>query len=164
MPKIWKFDIENCDISEVFENKQKKYPRILRECMIVCMGSRLEGHQCQSSAKFSVKLSVFENFTCATVFNIKSPNFRHLLTFTCSLHFWNIQSANFRFSINSRSVYCRKWHLGDTVYRILTVPRGVCPHDPLASSSSIILHFAIFHNFSLLISDIFRRLTKQLQK
>ena len=45
----------------------------------------------------------FKNFISATVFNIKSPNFRHLQIFTCSLHFWNLQSASIRFLIDSRS-------------------------------------------------------------
>ena len=47
---------------------------------------------CPPNAKFrsfSVKFSVFLNFTSATVFNIKFPNFQHLLTFTCSCHFWH---------------------------------------------------------------------------
>ena len=36
--------------------------------------------------------------------NIKFPNFRHLLTFTCSFYFWRLQSANVRFSLASKSV------------------------------------------------------------
>ena len=44
------------------------------------MGSRLRGHLAcpQNSDTFSVRFSVFKNFTSATVFNTKS---RHLLTF-----------------------------------------------------------------------------------
>ena len=40
----------------------------------------------QNSNTFSVKFSVF-NFISATVFNVKSPDLRYLLTFTPSLHF-----------------------------------------------------------------------------
>ena len=35
----------------------------------------------QNSDRFSVKFSVFKNFASATVFNIKTPGFWHLLTF-----------------------------------------------------------------------------------
>ena len=86
--------------------KTKIYPEIL-------MYRSLHGNEAgrasyarptQNSDTFSVKFSVFQNFTKAAVFNIKFPNLPHLLTFTCSLHFWHLQSANIKFSIYSRSV------------------------------------------------------------
>ena len=36
----------------------------------------------QNPDTFSVNLIVFKNFASATIFNIKSPSFWHLLTFT----------------------------------------------------------------------------------
>ena len=47
---------------------------------------------------------VFKNLTSVTVFNLKSPNFRHLLILTCSFHFWHLQSDNIRLSIALGSV------------------------------------------------------------
>ena len=72
--------------------------------------SFLKSHICshalpmQNSDTFSVKFSVYKNFTSATVFNIKTTNFRPLLTFTYSFHFGRLQSANVRFLIASRTV------------------------------------------------------------
>ena len=45
------------------------------------------GRVLQDSDTISVKFSVFKNFPSFTIFIIKSPNFRHLQTLTCSLHF-----------------------------------------------------------------------------
>ena len=46
----------------------------------------------------------FQYLTAVTVFNIKPLNFQNILSLTCSFHFWHLQSANIRFSINSKSV------------------------------------------------------------
>ena len=43
----------------------------------------------------------FQDLTAVTVFNIKPLNFQNILSLTCSFHFWHLQSANIRFSINS---------------------------------------------------------------
>ena len=42
--------------------------------------------QNSDTVTFSVKFSIFKNFTSVTVFNIKSPNFQRLLAFTCSYY------------------------------------------------------------------------------
>ena len=47
---------------------------------------------------------VFKNLTTVTVYNIKPTNFQNILTLICSFHFWHLQSANIRFSIDSKSV------------------------------------------------------------
>ena len=58
-----------------------------------CVGRALMPVQPRSHANFHNSLLefrvifVFKNLTSATVFNLKSPNFRHLLILTCSFHF-----------------------------------------------------------------------------
>ena len=61
----------------------------------------------QTSQTFSVKISVLKNFTSATVFSVISPNFRYLLTLTCSSHFRHLQNANIRFSKVSCDYYIK---------------------------------------------------------
>ena len=103
MRKLWVF--KNCNTSEVFKNQ--KYSKILKENVwkfALDRGWKGINDQTYNSNTFSVKFSVFINFASATVFNIDSPNFWHLLAFTYSLHFWNLQSANIRSSVDSRSV------------------------------------------------------------
>ena len=100
--KFGDLKLKTVTLGEVFKNT--KYPEIVKENVWEFAWHRdWEGIACPSNA-ISVKFSVLKNFASATVFNIKFPNFRHLLTFTCSFHFWRLQSVNVRFSIVSRTV------------------------------------------------------------
>ena len=50
----------------------------------------LLSHADSCTLSFRINLGVFfvfENLTSVTVFDIKSPNLRHQLTFTCTFHF-----------------------------------------------------------------------------
>ena len=78
---------------------------------------------------------VFKSLAYVTVSNIKSPNFRHLLTFTCSFYFWRLQSANVGFSIASTREPS-KWSIDQLYCPYLIISevrhalRFVCPWIP----------------------------------
>ena len=74
-----------------------------RALMPVQLRYRAKAHTYISFKNFGVFL-VFTNVTTVTVFNIKLLNFQNILTLICSFHFWHLQSANIRFSIDSKSV------------------------------------------------------------
>ena len=63
------------------------------------VGRALMPVQPRYHANFGVFL-VFKN----TVFNIKPPNIQNILALICSFHFWHLQSANIRFSID----FCKR--------------------------------------------------------
>ena len=97
---------KSMEICKGFKNRKfnKEYMGVLRWTGI---DARPASIPCKCSyvpfKNFGVFL-VFKNLTTVTVFNIKPPNFQNILTFICSFHFWYLQSANIRFSIDSKSV------------------------------------------------------------
>ena len=101
--------------------KAKKYPEIKR-----LFGSLIGIEAGRASMPVHGKIPVHSllNFQFLKTLplpwlsNYKSPNFRHLLTFTCSLHFWNLQRANIRFSIYSRSM--KRVDYSAMLFRILS--------------------------------------------
>ena len=117
----------------------------------------------QNSDTISVKFSVFKNFPSSTIFIIKSPNFQHLQTLTCSLHFWHLQSANVGFLIASGSVRKIYWNVFENFINLqshLKISRGFLKFSEHIQSSKI---FKNFWRFTKIVrrsfwefSDIFR--------
>ena len=64
-----------------------------------------------------VKFSVFQSFTCATIFSFKSSNFQYIYspTLICTFHFWYKQSANIRLGMRkaymciNQTECCKTW-------------------------------------------------------
>ena len=56
-----------------------------------------------SLSNFRVFL-VSKTSLCAIAFSVELPTFRYFLTLTRSFHFYDLQSANNRFSVDSKSV------------------------------------------------------------
>ena len=114
----------------------------------------------QNSDTISVKFSVFKNFPSSTIFIIKSPNFQHLQTLTCSLHFWHLQSANVGFLIASGSVRKIYWNVFENFINLqshLKISRGFLKFSEHIQSSKIFKKFLkIYKNCQKIVLRIFR--------